>query len=150
MFSFQNGSIIKTEAEIQADKEYAERMREQKEKLSKERKDRMKELEKRSVLLAKKSDVEIAEIAKKQAIRNMAEKKRDGNADVVKLLNSMAQRATEFTIRDQQLEEKEREAWCVCYCCIPPVAQQRGHALVDPPRAKRPRSLVPPPPRRTA
>lgn len=70
----------------------------------------MKELEKRSVLLAKKSDVEIAEIAKKQAIRNMAEKKMDGNADVVKLLNSMAQRATAFTIRDQQLEEKERLA----------------------------------------
>lgn len=102
--------MIKTEAEIQAEREQAERLKEQKEKLSKERKDRMKELEKRSVLLAKKSDVEIAEIAKKQALRNLAEKKLDGNADVVKLLNSMAQRATAFTIRDQQLEEKERLA----------------------------------------
>ncbi len=70
----------------------------------------MKELEKRSVMLAKKSDVEIAEIARNKAIRNMAEKKLDENADVVKLLNSMAQRATAFTIRDQQLEEKERLA----------------------------------------
>jgi hypothetical protein len=106
----QNASVIKTDAEIQADREQAELLKEQREKLSKERKDRMKELEKRSVLLAKKSDVEIAEIAKKQAIRNMAEKKLDMNADVVKLLNSMAQRATAFTIRDQQLEEKERLA----------------------------------------
>lgn len=70
----------------------------------------MKELEKRSVLLAKKSDVEIAEIAKKQALRALAEKKLIMNSDVVKLLNSMAQRATAFTIRDQQLEEKERLA----------------------------------------
>lgn len=85
-------------------------MKEEREKLSKERKDRMKELEKRSVMLAKKSDVEIAEIARNKAIRNMAEKKLDENADVVKLLNSMAQRATAFTIRDQQLEEKERLA----------------------------------------
>jgi hypothetical protein len=92
------------------DREEAERIKEKKEKLSKERKDRMKELEKRSVLLAKKSDVEIAEMAKKQAIRDAAEKKLDMNSDVVKLLNSMAQRATAFTIRDQQLEEKERLA----------------------------------------
>ena len=70
----------------------------------------MKELEKRSVLLAKKSDVEIAEIAKKQTIRDLAEKKMDTNSDVVKLLTSMAQRATAFTIRDQQLEEKARLA----------------------------------------
>ena len=102
--------MIKTDAEIAADREHAERLKEQREKLSKERKDRMKELEKRSVLLAKKSDVEIAEIAKKQAIRSMAEKKLDNNSDVVKLLNSMAKRATAFTIRDQQLEEKERLA----------------------------------------
>jgi hypothetical protein len=102
--------VIKSDAEIAADREAAERLKEQREKLSKERKDRMKELEKRSVLLAKKSDVELAEIAKKQAIRDMAEKKLDTNSDVVKLLNSMAKRATAFTIRDQQLEEKERLA----------------------------------------
>lgn len=77
-------------------------------KKSKERKDRMRELEKRAEQLAKKSDVEIAEIARKQAIREMAEKQIDYNNDVVKLLNSMAQRAAAFTIRDQQLEEKHR------------------------------------------
>mmetsp|Transcript_29954 Transcript_29954/g.50114 ORF Transcript_29954/g.50114 Transcript_29954/m.50114 type:complete len:488 (+) Transcript_29954:19-1482(+) len=106
----KNGSVIKSEAEIQADKERAERIKEEKEKLSKERKDRMKELEKRSVLLAKKSDVEVAVEAKKAALRAMAEKKLTSNSDTVKLLNSMAQRAIAFTIRDQQLEEKDRLA----------------------------------------
>lgn len=69
---------------------------------------RMKELEQRSVLLAKKTDIELAEMSKQQAIREAAEKKLVSNADPVKLLNSMAQRAIAFTIRDQQLEEKRR------------------------------------------
>lgn len=102
--------MIKTEAEIAADKERSQQMKDEKEKLSKDRKDRMRELEKRSVMLAKKTDLEVAEIAKKQAVRNMAEKKLDLNSDVVKLLNSMAKRASAFTIRDQQLEEKARIA----------------------------------------
>ena len=69
---------------------------------------RMKELEKRAVQLAKKSDIEIAEAAKKQTIRALAEEQMDNNSDVVKLLNSMAQRATAFTIREKQLAEKHR------------------------------------------
>lgn len=101
-------AVIKTEAEIQADRERAEAIREEKEKKSKERKDKMRELEKRAAALAKKSDIEIADMARKQAIRDMAEKQIDDNFDVVKLLNSMAQRAAAFTIRDQQLEEKHR------------------------------------------
>lgn len=68
----------------------------------------MRELEKKAEKLAKKSDMELAEIARKQALREMAEKQIDDNSDVVKLLNSMAQRAAAFTIRDQQLEEKHR------------------------------------------
>lgn len=58
----QNEAVIKTEAEIQADRERAEQIKEEKDKLSKERKLKMKELEKRAVLLAKKSDIEIAEV----------------------------------------------------------------------------------------
>lgn len=83
-------------------------LREEKEKMSKQRKERMKELEQRAVLLAKKSDIEISEIAKHQMIREMAGKQIDDNKDAVKLLSSMAARATAFTVRDQQLEEKER------------------------------------------
>ena len=100
--------MIKSDAEIAADRERAEQIRDEKEKLSKDRKMRMKELEQRSVLLAKKTDIELAEMSKQQAIREAAEKKLVSNADPVKLLNSMAQRAIAFTIRDQQLEEKRR------------------------------------------
>eukprot|EP01040_Poterioochromonas_malhamensis_P005596 gene5597-6015_t len=104
----KNEAVIKSEAELQADRERAELLREEREKKSKERKDRMRELEKRAASLAKKSDMEIAEATRKQTIREMAEKQVDDNSDVVKLLNSMAQRAVAFTIRDQQLEEKKR------------------------------------------
>lgn len=95
---------------MQADREYALKLKEERDKLSKERKDRMKELEKKAVLMAKKSDWEVQEIAKKDALRAYAEKQLDENNDVVKLLNSMAQRAVAYSIRDQQLEEKERLA----------------------------------------
>lgn len=54
------------------------------------------------------SDAEVAEEAKKQQIREAAGKQVDDSLDAVKLLNSMAARATAFTIRDQQLEEKKR------------------------------------------
>lgn len=70
----------------------------------------MKELEKRAASLAKKSDSEIADIARKNAIREMAEKEIDQNLDVVKLLNSMGSRAVAYSIRDQQLDEKKRLA----------------------------------------
>jgi hypothetical protein len=100
--------VIKTDAEIQYDRERAQELREEKEKKSKERKEKMRALEKRAELLAKKSDMEIAELSRKQTIREMAEKQIDNNSDVVKLLNSMSQRAAAFTIRDQQLDEKHR------------------------------------------
>lgn len=104
----KNNSIMKTEAELAAEREQAMLIKEEREKLSKQRKEKMRELERRSVLLAKKSDAEIREEAKKKKIRSTAEKQMDNNSDVVKLLNSMAQRATAFTIRDQQLQEKHR------------------------------------------
>lgn len=104
----KNEAVIKSEAELQADREHAQKLKEERDKLSKERKDRMRELEKKAVLLAKKSDAEVAEIAKKEQIREMAEKQMDENNDVVKLLNSMALRAQAYSIRDQQLEEKHR------------------------------------------
>lgn len=104
----QNSSIILTDADIAAEKERQRLLKEEKQKRSKERKDRMRELEKRSAMLAKKSDFEIAEEAKKQALRESAGKQVDKNYDAVKLLDSMAQRAIAFTIRDQQLIEKKR------------------------------------------
>jgi hypothetical protein len=68
-------------------------LREEKEKKAKDRKDRMRELEKRAASLAKKSDMEIAEAGRKQAFREIANEQLDQNSDVVKLLTSMATRA---------------------------------------------------------
>lgn len=107
LIRIKNQAVIKTEQEIQAEREEAQRIKDERDKLSKQRKDRMKELEKRAVLLAKKSDSEVAEIAKKQQIREAAEKQIDDSLDAIKLLKSMAARATAYSIRDQQLEEKK-------------------------------------------
>ena len=68
----------------------------------------MRELEKRALKLVKKSDEEIAQQARDDFIRGEASAKRDNESDVVKLLSSMAARASAFTIRDKQLEEKKQ------------------------------------------
>ncbi len=78
--------MIKTEAQQHADRERARELREEKEKISRSRKERMKELEKNALLLAKKSDSEIAEDARKKAIKEMVEKQVDQSLDAVKLL----------------------------------------------------------------
>lgn len=99
---------MKTESELMQEREAALRAKEEKEKISRARKEKMRELEKRAALHAQKSDVEIADIGRKQQLRALAEEKMDNNSDIVKMLNSMAQRAMAFTVRDQQLEEKAR------------------------------------------
>lgn len=108
LVSLQNEAVIKSEAELIAEREMAETIKAEKEKKAKERKEKMRELEKRAALLAKKSDIEVAEESKRQTIRDLAAEKIDQNSDVVKLMNSMAQRAAAFTIRDQQKEDKKR------------------------------------------
>lgn len=77
--------MIKSEAEIRADRERARLAQEERAAKARERIARMKELEKKAALLAKKSDSEIAEAARKQAIRDMAEAQIDLNSDVVKV-----------------------------------------------------------------
>lgn len=104
----QNEAVIKSEQDILQDRERARQQREEREKIARERKERMRQLEKKAELLAKKSEGEIAEDAKKKAIREMAEKQIDLNIDAVKMLQSMGQRAIAFTVRDQQLDEKKR------------------------------------------
>lgn len=70
----------------------------------------MKELEKKAEQMAQKSDIEVSNIARAEALRKMASEKLDENSDMVKLLTSLAARASAFTIRDAQLVEKaERE-----------------------------------------
>jgi hypothetical protein len=99
---------MKTEAELQADREHAFLMKEERERISKERKTRMRELEAKGLLLAKKTDSEVAQAAREEAIRRLASEKIDSQSDVVKTLSSISARAAAFTIRDKQLEEKKR------------------------------------------
>lgn len=108
LLRIKNEAVIKSEAELAEEREQAQRQKEERERKARDRIARMKELEKRSASMTKKSDAEIAAEAKKQAIRDMAEKQVDQSSDVVKLLNSMASRASAYSIRDQQLEEKHR------------------------------------------
>jgi hypothetical protein len=99
---------MKSDEEIAAERERALQIKEQKEKISKERKMRMRELEARAAVLAKKTDEEVAQAAKEDAIRRLAAEKIDSESDVVKLLSSISARAAAFTIREKQLEEKKR------------------------------------------
>lgn len=66
----------------------------------------MKELEKKALLLAKKSDIEIAEEAKANALRQAAADKLVNNSDTVKLLTSMSCKAAAYSLRDAQVAEK--------------------------------------------
>ena len=101
-------SQIKTAMDIEEERRRFEQQKQEKEKIARDRKTKMRELEKRALKLIKKSDEQIAQEAREDAVRNMAAIKRDGESDVVKLLSSMATRAAAFTIRDKQLEEKKQ------------------------------------------
>ena len=103
----QRSAVIQTEAEVMAERERAQKLKDEREKKSKERKERMKELEKKAVLLAKKSDIEIQNEARAEAIRLAAAEKLNMNSDTVKLLTSIASKAIAYSLRDEQLHEKE-------------------------------------------
>lgn len=100
-------SVIKTEAQYQAEKERALEIKAAKERKAGERKLRMKELEKHALATAKKSDSEVAEMSRAATLKALAQEKLDKNSDVVKMLNSMSARAIAFSVRDRQLHEKE-------------------------------------------
>lgn len=99
---------IKTDAEILAEHASTLKLREDRERKARERKDRMRELEKIAAAKAIKTDSEIEQKAKEDMILELAKEKLDYNNDVVKLLNSMSARAVTFTLRDQQLAEHGR------------------------------------------
>jgi hypothetical protein len=103
--------VIKSEAELVADRAEAQRQKEEREKQARARKDKMRVLEAQSAQKAKLDDYEVERLAKERAIRESASKKMDDRSDVVKSLNSMAARAVAFHLREKQLEEKDsREA----------------------------------------
>ena len=111
LLRIKHDSVIRTEAEVMAEREYARKLKEEKEKKSHDRKARMKELEVKAALLAKKSDIEIEQEAKENALRALAAEKLDKNSDTVKLLTSMSCKASAYSLRDSQVADKHsREA----------------------------------------
>ncbi len=106
----KNTAVIKTERELMADREEAEAIRAEKERYSRARKSKMRELSEHSKKNAKKSDIEIANEARKAQLKRLGEQQKDRDSDVYKMLQSLSARAAAFTIRDSQLlDRKERE-----------------------------------------
>ena len=97
------------QAAIEAEKR-ARELKEAKEKKCRERKEHMRRLEADDSGPKYMSDMEMAKQLRDQAIRKEADDKLLANSDVVKLLSSLSSRAIAFTVRDKQLEEKQRRA----------------------------------------
>ena len=100
-------SKIRTAADVQREREEVEAAQEEKHRQARARKERMLKLEESAKAKARKSDMELDREARKGAVRAMADKALDENLDLVKMLNTLGARAAAFTIRDQQLEEKQ-------------------------------------------
>ena len=100
-------SILRSAAEEEVEAARLEKIRADKEKISRARKARMIKMEDEAKLKAKKSASEEISEQRANAIRKQAAEKIDQSNDLVKLLNTYAQRAMAFTIRDQQLADKE-------------------------------------------
>lgn len=104
----KEATTIKTEAEEQAEREKSRQAKEEKEQKAKERKERMMQLERQAKSHMQKSDIELEQEARDEAIRQLAAEKLNENSDINKMLKTLAARAAAFTIRDQQLEDKRR------------------------------------------
>ncbi|CAM9562244.1 unnamed protein product [Chrysoparadoxa australica] len=92
----------------EAERALKELQNEEKQRAARLRKEKMIEREEEAKLKAKKSDIECEKLAREMLILKLANEKLDENNDMVKMLNSLGARAAAFTIRDQQIAEKER------------------------------------------
>jgi len=99
---------IKTERQLIEEKEERERVKAEKEHLARSRKERMIALNAHAKKNVKKSDIEVAAMAKAAQLRKMGLEQRDKDSDVIKLLSSYASRASAFSVRDAQLEDREQ------------------------------------------
>lgn len=100
-------AVIRSEAQVIEEREMAAAARAAKMKEAGRRKLRMKELEKRAVENAQKSDLQLEAEGRAKGLLMLAKEQMDKNSDTVKLLNSMSARAVAFSVRDKQLQEKE-------------------------------------------
>lgn len=103
-------SILRSSADEMRERAMREAALEEKQKISRMRKEKMLQMEIDAKNKAKKSDIELANIEREKAIRELAENQIDENLDMVKMLNSLGARAAAFTIRDQQLADRAARA----------------------------------------
>lgn len=103
----KNSTVIKQQSDIDQERADKEARKGRQHKKAQDRKERMRQKAARAKKRAQKSDVELEREAAKQVILNAAADKRDEDNDAVKLLNTLGARAAAFTVREQQLAERE-------------------------------------------
>lgn len=103
-------AVIKTDQEIREERRAKEAEQEQLQAKARERKKKMMEKEEQAKRRAPKSDIEMEADQARQHYISEAKKQRDDQADAVKLLNTLRERASAFTVRQAQLKEAEQRA----------------------------------------
>jgi len=103
----KQSTVIKQPSDIERERKQREDHRNRKHKAASDRKKRMKEKAARAKQRAHKTDEEEQRDAEKQVILNAANDLRDEDNDAMKTLNTLGARAAAFTVREQQLKERE-------------------------------------------
>jgi len=103
----RDASRIITEVDIRNEAEGKEKVMAAKMAKSRARKAKMARLGEEAKRKAPKSDVQLLAEAETSALLKMAELQRDEELDSVKLLQTLGARAAAFTIRHQQLKERD-------------------------------------------
>ena len=101
-------TVIRTNAEIRAEREEMLRQRDIAKAESKRRKDRMKELGAKALQQQNMTAEDIERDIQRKALLAAASKKRNENNDGVKLLNTYGARAAAFTLRQDQIVQKRQ------------------------------------------
>jgi len=101
------GALIKSDQDLREERRAKEAKQDQEQARSRERKARMMQKEEEAKKRAPKSDIEMEAAQARAQYMQEAKKQRDDQADSVKLLNTLQQRATAFTVRQAQLKDAD-------------------------------------------
>jgi hypothetical protein len=101
-------AVIKTDQEIREERRAKDAQQELVQAKASERKKMMMEKEAEAKKRAPKSDIEMEADQARQYYIAEAKKQRNDQADSVKLLNTLRERASAFTVRQEQLKEAEQ------------------------------------------
>merc|ERR1719238_1872003 len=103
-------TIIRTEEEIRAEQEKVRADREAAKKEAKKRKDYMRAKGRAAEKVKHRTDIDVQNDIERKAKLEAAQKQRDENNDGVKALLTLGARAAAFTLRQNQLRDKEERA----------------------------------------